>query len=331
MAKALVLTSGGLDSILAAKLLKDQGVDVTGVCFKSAFFGSKNAEEMLEQIDIPLEVIDFTDEHLEMVKHPKNGYGKNMNPCIDCHAMMLRYAGEKLKTHPADFLATGEVLNQRPMSQNRKALDTVREESGYEDKILRPLCAQCLPETQMEKDGLVDRSRLLNISGKSRKPQIALAEQMRIKDYPSPAGGCLLTEPQFSDRLRDLFVHGKKEVTAQDIELLKIGRHFRLSPTVKAVSTRDEEEYSIIKTLYRENDVILNAAEFSGSTVLLRASKDTVLTNEDIAKAAGIAAWYSKGKNNEQVVVRYRIYPQNEFEFLKVIPTKEEEIKKFLL
>ena len=204
MTRALAMISGGLDSILAAKLIKDQGIDVIGICFRSYFFNEENALRMTKQIDIPLEVVDFSKEHFEMVKDPKNGWGKNMNPCIDCHAMMMRYSGELLKKFNADFIITGEILNQRPMSQNKRALEEVKKESGFSDKILRPLCAKVLEPTQMELDGIVDRERLLGISGRSRTEQMDLAKKWGIKDYPSPAGGCKLTEPNYAARLKDL-------------------------------------------------------------------------------------------------------------------------------
>ena len=165
MTKALAMISGGLDSTLAAKLIKDQGIEVIGICFKSYFFGPKNAIKMTKQIDIPLEVVDFSKEHFELVKSPKHGYGKNINPCIDCHTMMLNYTGKLLDKYEADFIITGEVLNQRPMSQNRISLDIVKKESGFSDKILRPLCAKNLNPTKMELEGLVDREKLLDISG----------------------------------------------------------------------------------------------------------------------------------------------------------------------
>ncbi len=331
MTKALALTSGGLDSILAAKLIEQQGIDVTAVCFKSAFFGSKNAENMARQIGLKLIVVDFTEEHLEMTKKPKNGYGKNMNPCIDCHAMMFRHAGRMLKELEADFLVTGEVLNQRPMSQNRRALDIVLEESGFRDKILRPLCALNLPETEMEKNGLVDRSKLMSISGKSRKIQMELAKTLGIKDYPSPAGGCLLTEPQFSDRLRDLYDHGKHAVTPHDIELLKLGRHFRLSPASKAVSTRTFDEYTVLKDLIKEDYITFDTTEHHGSTVVLISNNGQNPTEEDKKIAAGIAGRYSKGREIEKVVVKYKKGSETEYSFLEIKPMTDEEIKQYLL
>lgn len=326
MARALALISGGLDSGLAAKLVKDQGVEVIGICFKSAFFGCDRAIKMCEQIDIPLKVVDFSEEHLEMVKNPKHGYGKNMNPCIDCHAMMLNYAGKLMKELEADFIITGEVLNQRPMSQNRQALDIVKKESGYEEYILRPLCAKNLPETWMEKEGLVDRERLLDISGRGRKVQMELAEKWNIKEYPSPAGGCKLTDPGFSKRLKDLLTHNK-EAKVEDIDILNIGRHFRINENVKIISTRTQDEFKQLKTMIKEGDYIFDTLDVTGSTVVLRGTP----TEEDIILAARIAARYSKAREEKNVRVKYRIYNENKYNILTVEPVKDEEISKYMV
>ena len=305
MAKALALTSGGLDSILAAKLIAEQGIEVLCVCFESAFFGSANAVRMTKQLDLPLKIVDFTEEHLEMVKCPKHGYGKNMNPCIDCHAMMMRYAGRMLEEEQADFIISGEVLDQRPMSQNRKSLETVKKESGFEDKILRPLSAKNLPPTQMELDGLVDRERLLDFHGKNRKPQMALAKEWGIVDYPTPAGGCLLTEEQFSMKLEDLLNHSP-QADAEDVRLLRIGRHFRLGPSLKAVSSRTKEEYEALMKSVKPNDWVLHTADFGGSTVVLIPEEGYEVTEEDLQLAGGIAGRYCKGRTESQVRVKYQ-------------------------
>lgn len=331
MTRALALTSGGLDSILAAKLIQTQGIDVIGICFVSAFFGSKNAEKMAEQVGLPLKAVDFTEEHLEMTKHPKNGYGKNMNPCIDCHAMMLKYAGRMLNEMEADFLITGEVLDQRPMSQNRRALDIVKKESEFEDKILRPLCALKLLPTRMEQEGLVDRSRLLGISGKSRKAQMELAEQLGIREYPTPAGGCLLTEPQFANRLRDLYNIDKESVTPADIKLIRLGRHFRLSPAVKVVSTRNSQEYNDLKALIRDEHILLDTAECAGSTGVIVPTKGMPVSEEALQLAAEIVARYSKFKDREQVVVKYRKGSEDSHAYITVKPAEEEKMRQYLL
>lgn len=326
MVKALALVSGGLDSILAAKIVRDQGIEVTGICFKSAFFGPENAIRMAEVIDIPLIVIDFTDEHIEMTKNPKHGYGKNMNPCIDCHALMLKLAGRRMEDMGADFLITGEVLNQRPMSQTRQSLDIVKRESGYASKVLRPLCAKNLPLTEMEEKGLVDRERLLDIQGKSRKVQMELAEKLGIRDYPSPAGGCKLTEPNYSKRLRDLY-DNSRDFDIKDIEMLKIGRHFRISPKVKLISTRDAGEYNKIKAYIKDGDFVFDAVEYNGSTIILRGTPE----DEDIVLAAAIAARYSKGNTRETVMVKYMLHNESNEHTIDVKPAKDEDIEKFML
>ncbi|MGE5629616.1 MAG: hypothetical protein ACM3TR_00805 [Caulobacteraceae bacterium] len=331
MTRALSLISGGLDSILASRLIQEQGIEVIGLCFVSAFFGSRNAEKMAAQIGMPLKVIDFTEDHLAMTKNPKNGYGKNMNPCIDCHAMMLRYAGNIMEEMDADFLITGEVIDQRPMSQNRKSLDIVLKESGFRDKILRPLCALNLPPTQMELDGLVDRNKLLGISGKSRKPQMELAEKWGIKDYPSPAGGCMLTEPQFANRLRDLYMNDKAGATTHDVELLKVGRHLRVSPDAKLVCTRNGDEYKLLKELINDEYMVFDTAEYSGSTAILVPFRGMDFSQADIEFAAGVTARYSKGREMDSVKVKYKRKRDNDFMYIDVQPKSDEEIKKHLL
>lgn len=331
MTKALALVSGGLDSILAAKVLMLQDIEVTGICFASAFFGSKNAEKMAAQINMPLIVVDFTEDHMKMTKNPKHGYGKNMNPCIDCHAMMLRYAGKMLEEHKADFLVTGEVLDQRPMSQNKKSLGIVQKESGFEEKILRPLCALNLQPTQMELDGLVDRTRLLGISGKSRKPQMELADKFGIKEYPSPAGGCMLTEPQFARRLRDLYDHGKESADPMDVELLKVGRHLRFSETAKIVCTRNENEYEILMKLIKPEYLVFDTADCTGSTIVLVPTKGSAPTEDDIAFACSVAARYSKQKEQDNVRIKFKRKTDTEYRILNVKPTADELIHKYLL
>ncbi|AOR22582.1 DUF814 domain-containing protein [Clostridium taeniosporum] len=302
MAKALAMISGGLDSILAAKLIKDQGIEVIGICFKSYFFNEENAKRMTKQIGIKLEVIDFSEEHFELVRNPKHGWGKNMNPCIDCHSMMMNYSGKLLEQFNADFIITGEVLNQRPMSQNRQALNIVKKESGYSDKILRPLCAKNLNPTQMEIDGLVDREKLLKISGRSRTVQMELAETWGIKDYPSPAGGCKLTEPNYSIRLREL-VNRKSNVTQRDIDFLKYGRHFITPNNVKIIVSRTAEEGEELKKILTKEDLVFLTSKFNGAMVIIPSGNNS--GEEDIILACRFAVRYSKGKDKESVEVKF--------------------------
>jgi len=192
--KGLGLCSGGLDSILAALVLREQGIDVEWIAFETPFFSADKARKASFNHGISLIVKDITKRYMPMLKNPKCGYGKNMNPCMDCHALMFRIAGEMMQETESDFLFSGEVMGQRPMSQNKNSLRYVEKNSGYDGYILRPLSAKVLPETPMELNGLVDREKLCDFSGRSRKPQMALAKQFGVVDYPAPAGGCLLTD-----------------------------------------------------------------------------------------------------------------------------------------
>lgn len=326
MAKALAMISGGLDSILAAKLIKDQGIEVIGICFKSYFFDEENAKRMTKQIGIKLEVVDFSKEHFEMVKNPSHGWGKNMNPCIDCHSMMMRYSGELLEKFDADFIITGEVLNQRPMSQNKSALNIVKKQSGFSEKILRPLCAKNLDPTPMELNGLVDREKLLKISGRSRKIQMELAEKWEIKDYPSPAGGCKLTEPNYSIRLKEL-VERKKDVKERDIHLLKYGRHFVTDDKTKIIVTRTAEEGENIKVLLNNNDVMFLTSEYNGAMVII--PEGNTPTENDIIMACRIAVRYSKGKDEDNVEVKFGQVSTDFNDKRVVICITQEELDKY--
>jgi tRNA-specific 2-thiouridylase len=326
MTRALAMVSGGLDSILAAKLIKDQGIEVIGICFKSYFFGPGNAIKMTKQVGIPLEVVDFSEEHFDLVKNPKHGYGKNINPCIDCHAMMLNYTGKLLEKYNADFIITGEVLNQRPMSQNRISLDIVKKESGFSDKILRPLCAKNLNPTKMELEGLVDREKLMDILGRSRKVQMELAEKWNIKDYPSPAGGCKLTEPNYAKRLKELLKY-KDVPDEKDLELLRLGRHFRVSQDAKIISTRTGEETKEIKNYLNTKDVIFLADTFKGSMIIIIGKP----TEEDIEFAAKVTARYCKGKDEDKIKIKYGYFKNPMDKFIEVKAATDDEISRFLI
>ena len=328
MTRALAMISGGLDSTLAAKLIKEQGIEVIGICFRSYFFNENNAKKMTKQIDIPLEVVDFSKEHFEMVRNPEHGWGKNMNPCIDCHSMMMRYSGELLKKFNADFIITGEVLNQRPMSQNRSALDIVKKQSGFSDKILRPLCAKNLKETQMEIDGLVDREKLLDISGRNRKPQMALAEKWGITDYPSPAGGCKLTEPNYSIRLKET-LDRKEEVTEKDIHLLKQGRHFVTDNKTKIIVSRTGEEGEQIKQLLNNKDIMFITCDFNGAMVIIPEGEKP--SDDDLTFACRLAVRYSKGKNEELVKVKFGKVSTEFDEAKEVTAMTQDELDKYIV
>lgn len=298
MSKALGLLSGGLDSSLAALALKRQGVEVTCIAFVTPFFGAARATKAAAALDVPLIVKPIGEMHLEMVKHPVYGYGKNMNPCIDCHAMMFRIAGEIMAEQGFDFLFSGEVLGQRPMSQNLSALQAVAKHSGMAGRILRPLSARLLPETPMEKDGLVDRSRLLDIQGRTRRRQAELAKAWGLIEYPSSGGGCLLTEKSFSGKLRDLLTH-QPDATTIDVELLKLGRQFRLSPNARLTLGRNQDANEKIKAIARPTDILLRAAGFTGPLGLVSGRPEA----GDLALAAAIVAAYGKGQEAQQVDV----------------------------
>ena len=266
MAKAVALLSGGLDSMLAIRLLLGQGVAVEALHFVSVFdCGATDAENCASsqraaaQLGVPLRFEEISAELLEIVKNPKHGRGSNMNPCIDCHAMMVRRAARVMREIGADFLCTGEVLGERPMSQRRDALGIVERDAGAEGLLLRPLSAQLLEPTIPEQKGWVDRAKLLRISGRCRKPQFELAKALNLGPFPTPAGGCLLTDPGFSARMRDLLKH-QPDCTPDDVRLLKFGRHFRLSPAVRAVIGRNEGENHMIEELARAGDVLMEAA-----------------------------------------------------------------------
>jgi tRNA-specific 2-thiouridylase len=324
MAKALGLLSGGLDSSLAALTLKRQGVDVVCIAFVTPFFGADKARKAAAQMDIPLIVRDISDVHLEMVKKPVYGYGRNMNPCIDCHAMMFRLAAEAMKEVEADFLFSGEVLGQRPMSQNSNALKAVAKHSGLKDQILRPLSAQLLPVTPMEEAGLVDRNALLDIQGRSRKRQEALAREWGLTDYPSSGGGCLLTEKSFSGRLRDL-LEKNPGATATDVELLKHGRQFRLSATAKLILGRNEADNRRLQDLARCDDVLLRCANVSGPLGLLCGRLD----DQQLRQAAALVASYGKGRAEKEVAVMVR--RESKESVVHVAPMKRRDAQEMAI
>jgi tRNA-specific 2-thiouridylase len=322
--KAICVFSGGLDSMLAAELIRAQGIDVLGLFFETPFFSANKARESAQSMDLPLEVVDITKRHLDMIKHPKHGYGSNMNPCIDCHALMFKIAGEMLEKEGADFILTGEVLGQRPMSQNKKALAQIANESGLGGLLLRPLSAKRLPVTIPEEKGWVKRELLMDFQGRSRKPQMELARTLNIEGYPSPAGGCLLTEKVFSRRLRDLF-SSQSNQDLREIELLKLGRHFRISPHAKLVVGRNEGENKKIRTLSGQNDLILISTSVPGPTVLLSGS----FSNASLELAAAITASYSDGEDSKEIAVR--VIGGSEDRMLMTKVHKKEEFKRYMI
>lgn len=317
-AKAIVLMSGGLDSTLAAKLLQEQGIEVLGVNFSTGFCLSDHKRATAKpgadpekfrheglragaDLGVPVEIVDLRDDYLEVVFNPKHGYGANINPCVDCRAHMLTKAKAIMEREGADFVATGEVLGQRPMSQRKDTMRLVEKDSGLEGRLLRPLCAKRMKPTLAEREGLVDRERLLGLQGRGRRKQMDLIEARGITDYPLPAGGCcFLTDEAYARKFRDKMVHrGKERMNWEDVTLLKLGRHFRLSPVLKLIVGRNEAENEFLER-YTEGRVRFEAVEVEGPVAL----SDESLPSPDMeALCAAIVARFSDGKRLEQVGV----------------------------
>ncbi len=299
-AKALALLSGGLDSTLAVKLMLDQGVDVEAVNFVSPFClcrkGGCGAPEVARNLGIPLKTISAGDEYLRIVRKPRFGYGKNMNPCVDCRIFMLRKAKKYAEETGAAFIITGEVLGQRPMSQHGRTLSLIEQKAGLKGKILRPLSARLLSKTEAEEKGFVNTEALLDIEGRSRKKQIRLAEKMRVTGYSCPGGGCLLTYKEFAAKLKDLFEH-KRRVSLNDVQMLKVGRHFRFGKN-KIIVGRNETENNLLIRMKNPNDYCFEAQGCGSPMTLLQGPKTRIA----IEKAAELTAYHSdKKQGNLQV------------------------------
>jgi hypothetical protein len=287
--KGLILFSGGLDSILASKILSEQGLELLGLTFKSLFFDEKIAEKSARQIGLPLRIIDISPEHLKMVKKPRFGYGSAMNPCLDCHLMMLKKAKSMMKKEKYDLVVTGEVLGERPMSQNKAALELLERESGLGGFLLRPLSAKLLKKTFWEEKGLIDRNKLLAIQGRQRKAQLELVKKYKIKDYPTPAGGCLLCDLAFGRKLWELFER-KPNCSLNDVELLKIGRHFWFAD-VKVIIGRNYGENLKLKKLSQKGDLIIELKSTLGPTAFVRGKR---ISKEVIKQVKRLIIRYSK-------------------------------------
>ena len=325
---ALGLCSGGLDSILAALVLRQQGIEVEWITFETPFFAADKARRASQMTGIPLTVRRITDTYLVMLKNPRCGYGQHMNPCMDCHALMFqsgRSDHDREENGSFDFLFRGEVLGQRPMSQNRHFPAVCGKTFGMDGYILRPLSAKRLDETLPEKKGLVDREQLLDITGRSRKPQIRLAKGFGLKSYPAPAGGCLLTDKGYSIRLKDLFDH-QDEYTEGELELLKYGRHFRLNPSTKIIVGRTQaDNESILKFHDPEKDTVLRMQKFAGPTVVMPGGG----TREMLTLAGAICAGYSKAPGLTPVAVQV-VAPRERFS-LSVIALGASDVRHLMI
>lgn len=329
--KAVALLSGGLDSNLAVRMMQEQGVEVEAIAVKTPFCDfdcgkgcGHRVKEVAVDLGIKLKTVYFGEEYLKMLKDPKYGYGSGMNPCIDCRGMMYNAAKEHMEKIGADFIITGEVLGQRPMSQNGNALKIIENETQTNGKIVRPLSFRHLPLTDAEVQGLVKREKLGDIKGRSRRGQLQLAKKYDIADPPNAAGGCLLTDPAFSKRVRDLYDHSKDTPPdMNDVELLKIGRHFRLSDNTKLIVGRNKMENEILESLKLEDDIIIEVSNHVGPTCLLRTKKQS---QKEIEIAASTALRYSDSPKDELSNVRVRMGPKNDDEEkeLKVNPIEDK-------
>lgn len=324
-ARALGLCSGGLDSRLAALVLLKQGVAVEWITFSTPFFSPAKARQASQLLNIPLRVRNITQTYLTMLKNPHCGFGQQMNPCLDCHALMFREAGAIMKADKFDFLFSGEVLGQRPMSQTKPSLRYVEKNSGFEGYILRPLSAKNLPETIPEREGIVDRGQLLDISGRSRKRQIQLATEFGLKDYPAPAGGCLLTDKNFSIRLKDLFSH-QENTSEAELELLKYGRHFRVDPTTKIIVGRTKSDNENIEKHFNpDQDAIITLVDFPSPSVLVSNHR----RRDIIILAAAVCAGYSKVADDTPVAASVKT--PNYQETIQVIAIRPADVSHLLI
>jgi tRNA U34 2-thiouridine synthase MnmA/TrmU len=314
--RAAALVSGGLDSMLAVRVVQDQGIHVEGLNFYTGFCVEghtqairrqdqakqkrNNALWVADQLGIRLHILDVVEDYKDVVLNPRHGYGANLNPCLDCKVFMVRKAREWMEARGFDFLVTGEVLGQRPMSQRRETLPIVQDESGIGDLLLRPLSARRLPPTRPEREGWVDRSRLLDFHGRSRKPQMALAAHYGFEDYAQPAGGCcFLTNEQYAVKLADLWQsRGERRYELDDIILLKVGRHLRPARNFKLIVAREEGEANFLHG-YRKEHIALRSISHTGPYALI----DGEPTASDLVLAARLVARYGHGRDAEAVTI----------------------------
>ena len=328
--KAVALYSGGLDSTLAILAVLRQGIEVKAVTFLNHFgcdisdksSCSKDPFSAAEKFGFEVKLCHLADKFIGIVKNPKFGHGRNMNPCVDCRILMLKEAGEFMAMTGAEFLITGEVLGQRPMSQRRDALDIIDREAGLRGLILRPLCAKLMKPTKMEESGTVNRDLLYDFSGRSRKPQMALAAEFGLTDYPAPAGGCLLTEPNYSFRLRELLDH-EPDPSLEDLALLRLGRHFRVSRDCKIIVGRNRSENEALLSLAAGKSVRLRVEDYASPVVLVQGRA----TEEIIRTAASLCARYSDARHLNEIDVK--VTEGSRVFTLSVAPAGEDLIEQY--
>ena len=341
--KAIGLVSGGLDSTLAVKVIADQGIEVVAVNFSTGFcrsdhhramggFGADQDPKRLRNealragadLGVPVRVVDISEDYMSVILKPRHGYGANMNPCVDCRAYMLAAARVIMEEEGADFVFTGEVLGQRPMSQHLRAMKVIEKDAGLEGRLLRPLSAQLLAATLPEREGWVDREQLLRLQGRTRKPQLKLAREAELEDIPSPAGGCCyLTDEVYSSRFHDHLLHLEEGAAPdrKDVLLMKVGRHFRMGPKVKLVVARDEAECNFLTHFFPET-MKLEAIDVIGPLAVAQLRPGYTPSFEERSMMARLVARYGKGKNEARVKVAIRDGKAEEV--IEVEPVREE-------
>jgi len=328
--KAISLLSGGLDSILATKLIMDQGIELEALNFMTVFcnctshgktcLASKSASD---ELGVPLKVIEISEEYFEIIKNPKHGYGRNINPCLDCRIFMLREAKKYMEDAGASFVVTGEVLGERPMSQRKQAMEIIERESGLAGYIVRPLSAKLFPPSIPEEKGWVDRQKFMDIQGRSRKPQIKLAEELGINDYPCPAGGCLLTDKIFAEKMKDLIKY-KPVFDKKDVNILKSGRLFRISNTAKIIVGRDEKENNKLLTLSKDEDLIFQVKDIPGPVGVGKGEFD----EESLDIAARIISRYCDSENSDELLVSYKKKSASEEKAIKASALNNDKLEQ---
>lgn len=331
--RALGLISAGLDSTLALHHMHRLGLQVVALHFVNGFHssihtgrGRPGALKLAEELGIPIRVIDNAADVLQLVKQPDHGYGSNVNPCIDCRITMFRIARERLADEDARFLFTGEVVGQRPMSQRREAMELIDREAGVEGLVVRPLCGKHLPETLAEREGWIDRDELLDISGRGRRAQMELAAEWGITDYESPAGGCLLTDPGFAVRVRDELRFGDPDI--REVQLLKVGRHFRLFPESKAILGRNADDCQTLVDLLGPGDLRIEARDVTGPVATVRGKAD----EESVLRTAALVLRYAGADDDRpQAVQVTTVGSSDEVKTVTVRPATEREAKLFLV
>ncbi|MCD4814063.1 tRNA 4-thiouridine(8) synthase ThiI [bacterium] len=329
MKKAIVLYSGGLDSMLVIGLMQRAGVEVIPVMFQTPFHNPYSKSGMInygkvvqDQFSVTLREVPLTDDLLDVIRDPKHGRGKNINPCIDCHLLMLQTAKQLMQTWQADFIVTGEVLGQRPMSQHKQALDLIARKSGLDGLVVRPLSAKLLPPTIPQTEGWVAEEFLLDIGGRGRKRQMALAQEWGLQDYSTPAGGCLLTDSGYSRKLKNLLESDMLDI--ENCHWIQLGRFFNLSEKCKLVVARNEKECKLLVKHSRTEDYIIEPREGKGPTALLRG----VGSEDHAGLANAIVAYYCKHDGPLDLVIKHGQAPER---IVTVAAADEAEVKQWLV